>query len=49
MLIYELILPIKIKKKDTRLLGCKAVVNPVEQNKKLEESDESSPVDKGRY
>jgi hypothetical protein len=31
------------------MLGCKAADNPVEQNKKLEESDESSLVDKGRY
>jgi hypothetical protein len=34
--------------KEIRMLGCKAVDNPVEQNKKLEESDVSSLVDKGR-
>jgi hypothetical protein len=31
------------------MLGCKVVDNQVEKNKKLEESDESYLVDKGRY
>jgi hypothetical protein len=31
------------------MLGCKTVDNPLEENKKLEESDESYLVDKGRY
>jgi hypothetical protein len=31
------------------MLGYKAIDNPVEQNKKLEESDDSSLVDKGKY
>jgi hypothetical protein len=35
--------------KETRMFGYKAVDNPVEQNKKLKESDESSLVTKGRY
>jgi hypothetical protein len=35
--------------KEMRMLGCKAVDNPIEQNKKSKESDESSLVDKGRY
>jgi hypothetical protein len=31
------------------MLGCKTIENPVEENKKLEESDESSLFDKGKY
>jgi hypothetical protein len=31
------------------MFGCKVVDNPVEKKKKLEESDDSSPVNKGRY
>ena len=31
------------------MLDCKAIDNPVEQNKKFEESDECPLVDKGRY
>jgi hypothetical protein len=31
------------------MLDCKAIDNPVEQNKMFEESDESPLVDKGRY
>lgn len=31
------------------MLGCKAIDNPVEQNKKLGKSDESSLVYIGRY
>lgn len=35
--------------KETWMLGCKAIDNPVEQNRKLEESDESPLVDKWSY
>lgn len=31
------------------MLGCKVVDNPIKQNKKLIENDESTLVDKGRY
>jgi len=32
-----------------RMLGCKTIDNPVEQNKKLKERDKSTLMDKGRY
>lgn len=31
------------------MLGCKAIDNPIEKNKKLQESGESPLVDKGMY
>jgi hypothetical protein len=34
---------------ETRMLGCKTIDNPVEQNKKLKERDKSTLMDKGRY
>jgi hypothetical protein len=35
--------------KETRMLGCKALDNPLEVNVKLGESNDSHLVDKGRY